>query len=203
MQQFELQLTASNAAWLSPLSDEDKNVHINAILSLAQRVMDSSAPTHVPPELRTELESIKSMVSLAIPRVMQNQLNSSVKGDDGEKSADDVIVESFPHLSLEDTSSSSKGGDRMLTDDAGCSILLEFKHYKSSVPTKEVEKFYRDLRLSSCKVGVFCSISSGICKKPKKITFEPCGSSIAVFIPHAGTEHVKLLTIIAWGGVVL
>ena len=197
MRAFTLCLSESNQEWLENLSDEELNMHINIILSMSKRVVESMHPTQISPEVKAELEIIKGMISVAMPRVLQMHHNSSVKGDEGEKSADKLIENAFPHIIVEDTSADAKCGDRRLTI-GDASILLEFKHYKNTVPTKEVDKFVRDLKMSGCMIGIFCSITSSIAKKPKNISFEPCGSAVAVFIPFSGESHTKLITIISW-----
>ena len=197
MRTFLLRLTNTNQEWLSDLTDEELTVHINAILSMSKRVMESMTPAQVSPEIKTELEVIKGMLTVAMPKVLQTQHNSSVKGDEGEKSADALILNNFPHIKIEDTSAGARGGDRRLTiEDAN--VMLEFKHYKNTVPTKEIEKFLRDLNDSRCTIGILCSITSAIAKKPRNISFEKCGSAVCVYIPFSGESHTKLLAIISW-----
>lgn len=197
MRILALHLTDSNQEWLQDLSDNELTVHINAILSISKRIISSMSPAQISPEIKTELEVIKGMLTAAMPRIIQAQHNSSIKGGEAEMSADTMISTHFPHINIEDTSADAKAGDRRLTIDDS-SVLLEFKHYKNTVPTREVDKFIRDLKGSGCTIGIFCSISSSIAKKPKNISFEMCGSSVGVFIPSSGESHIKLLSIISW-----
>lgn len=197
MRILSLRLSDRNQEWLADLTDDELTVHINAILSLSKRIMEGMTPTPVSPEIKTELEVIKGMLTVAMPKVLQTQLTSSVKGDEGERSADAVILNNFPYIKMKDTSADAKGGDRRLTIEDS-DIMLEFKHYKNTVPTKEIDKFVRDLKDSNCTIGIFCSIASAIAKKPKNISFEKCGSSVSVYIPFSGETHTKLLAIISW-----
>ena len=54
-----------------------------------------------------------------------------------------------------------------MTNDKGVRVLVEVKHYSGSVPTKEVDKFLRDVELESNAVsgGLFVAVEGFIAKK--------------------------------------
>lgn len=194
--------------WLGETDGSRRSVKVNALLWVLKRYSESSGLGHavtgvgnieMKNELKTELSGIRDLLMVAIPRALQSHLSPSVKGNDGEESFDDKILSTFPHLQLLDSSGLTSSGDRQLKDDGMVSILVEYKVYQNTVPTREVQKFLKDLQLSSCSVGIFYSCTSGIARFPsQRITLQKEGGSVAVFIPNGGQDGTQLLTAIAW-----
>jgi hypothetical protein len=91
---------------------------------------------------------------------------SSEKGKQGEKEFATLASEYYSWgSSLINTSKTPHSAD-LKGSIRGCDTLFEIKHYSSDVPTKELEKFERDLsENSNIPFGVFISLTSGITGK--------------------------------------
>ncbi len=187
-------------AWLLEIPADEVDVRVNTMLYMANKAMQTAhaAPAAMSSEETLAFQRVYDMLQMAIPRSMQVQQNSSVKGTEGERSMDELIVEHFPHLKLTDCSGAPHGGDRQLLGDA-FSILLEYKDYARTVDQKEVDKFTRDVRESGCDVGVFCSFGTRIVRKhPENLTFESVGAATVIYVPCAGRDGKRLLGVLEW-----
>lgn len=106
------------------------------------------------------LPEIANHVPSVTCREVAIEQTSSLKGAYGEKYVKEILGKEF---NVKAVSKTSKTGDILLrTAGSSHDIMVEVKYYKNSVPSAEVEKFYRDL--SSCRAhgGVFISLGSSI-----------------------------------------
>lgn len=181
-------------AWIFNVPAAEFDIQLNAMLFLAHKAMQQAAPAPVfGTEHAQAFQRVYDMLSAAVPQIVQTQHSSRAKGASAEKSMDDLISDSFPSWQLRDMSHVPHCGDRMLSLDER-RILIEFKDYARAVPTKEVEKFERDLRENSARVGVMVVFDTHISKKHvSKMSIEVVGDSVAMFVPHAGRDGVRLL----------
>lgn len=77
----------------------------------------------------------------------------------------------------------------------GNSIIVEVKEYAKTVPSKEIEKYHRDMKAVSArkikegkqppKYGIFIAFNSGITGYKSNIVFERGDNYTSVIIPHA------------------
>ena len=113
---------------------------------------------------------------------------------------DERIIANFPSLTLEDTSSQPRRGDRKLTDATGAvSIMLEYKYYQNAVPGREVAKFERDARESAVVIAIMVAFDVHIANRHKqKLTFGQCDNTILAFLPVAGHDGTRLLATLDW-----
>ena len=82
------------------------------------------------------------------------------------------------------------------------SLLIDVKNYKTTVPSKEIEKFYRDIKLNSnINGGVLLSLQSKIVGFSKIIEFQDFSSDHGIIpvvfmrskTPEVICELLKLL----------
>jgi len=73
-------------------------------------------------------------------------------------------------------------------------IAIEVKNYKSrSIPTKEVDKFIRDMNIVPFKCGLFVSLSSRISKMPDGFHLQfGDGGKILLYISNSEKSHFKI-----------
>lgn len=99
-------------------------------------------------------------------------------GKRGESEFENIVDEFLPSdYKLQNVAKTGKCGDFILS---WCShktnriyrILIELKNYRNTVPNKEVEKFYRDLRLNQVDCGLLLSLNSKIIGISKIIEFK-------------------------------
>lgn len=90
---------------------------------------------------------------------------SSEKGKQGERDFDAIAAEHTKWGPLQNTSKTPHCADRRCSI-KGCDTLFELKEYSSDVPSKEVEKFHRDMEEHpECPLGVFISYNTNIAGK--------------------------------------
>jgi hypothetical protein len=98
------------------------------------------------------------------------QQNSSKKGKQGEMIFEE-LVEQHTNWKLDDTSKTSKSGDRHATID-DCKILFEIKNYSYTVPYEQVVKFKNDMdNYKDKQLGIFISHNSRIAKGDSELLY--------------------------------
>jgi hypothetical protein len=153
---------------------------------------------HIPDELKEwasklsekNLASILTHVGYAYLGISQNdnkkiehldkEKSSANIGIIGEKEVEKMLEERY---NVENTAKTGKCADLLVTLN-GVRVLVEVKKYSSSVPTKEIEKFYRDMDAnSSINGGVMISLTSKITGISKMMEYKHIninGNSIPV-----------------------
>lgn len=128
--------------------------------------------------------------------------NASSKGKIGEMNIERQLEWYFPESSIEDTRSDAQQADYHFTLEE-FTILLEIKTYSKNVPSKEIDKFLRDLTTKShIPAGILISATSGIVRKPKfsyEIISSDNGPKVAVYIPQAIDETTGNCISVVWG----
>ena len=117
--------------------------------------------------------------------LLQIKGTSSRKGKLGESLAENTLLKKYPDWRIENTSSNPHESDLFAYSERYGKILYELKFYKSNVPSKEVDKFKRDIENTNCKYGIFVSHTSGICNK-RMIEYERYENHILVYVSCAG-----------------
>lgn len=100
--------------------------------------------------------------------------NSYNKGFDGEKFVQEIL--------------DAKGNSILSGDLTTKNIMIEVKNYDTTIPFKEVEKFYRDLSINNFKGGIFVSLKSKISKKE---LFEFDMDNKVIFICTSNKELIQ------------
>lgn len=132
---------------------------------------------------------------------------SAQKGKTAEKSYEQLLNAILPDAEISYCAHTTSASD-LLVKFADNEILVEVKNYKNNVPSKEVDKFQRDLVTRRCH-GIMCSVTSGIARrKHMQITIVD-GRYVGVFLPqhqHCGETiqmAINILTLTAWSSLLL
>jgi hypothetical protein len=102
----------------------------------------------------------------------------AVRGLQGEDMFESMLSEFMPSDYIcENVAKAGKMGDFILTHKSHKTnkqykILVDIKNYRSTVPSKELDKFYRDLNINQVQGGFMLSLHSKIVGKSKTIVFE-------------------------------
>jgi hypothetical protein len=75
--------------------------------------------------------------------------------------------------------------------------LVEVKLHSADVPTKEVEKFRKDLKKTGFRFGVMVSLTSRLAGIAGPLHLEETPEYLAVFVPNAGLDGHRLLSAVA------
>lgn len=95
-------------------------------------------------------------------KVKPNSFINTFRGRIEENSIWNIIQNNFSTDLIEDTSGKTAAMDMSLTCPS-CTVGIEVKSYSTTVPQREVDKFYRDL--DKYHAGLFISCTSGIYNK--------------------------------------
>jgi hypothetical protein len=119
---------------------------------------------------------------------------SSSKGKLMENFIEDVIKENFEDDTLEIVSKIGHESDMHLhfNNNNNISILIEVKAYTDVVPSKEIDKFYKDMDRIGYKGGIFISVSSGIVGF-KRFDIRKTNNNIMIFLPSVGINPTAII----------
>lgn len=133
-------------------------------------------------EHKINMDKIREDHRTQIGQYMERYMtgSSASKGRLAEDSYETLLNELFPETEIKRVSNEARCCDlEMIFEDS--SILFEIKNYKQNVPSTQVQKFHRDLKLKKCH-GIMVSCESGIALKgPFQIDF--LGDYIALYLP--------------------
>jgi hypothetical protein len=192
-------------SWILQIPEAERTLAANAAMYFGHLFMEQSkqnfnhvehSKVDMTAEQREAFSRLEGLLRMAVPTMIQQQQNSSIKGKRGENSLDELLAQHFGGRSkITDCSSLAHSGDRMI----GSDILIEYKDYSSTVPTKEIDKFLRDMQESSTRVGILCSFNSKFARHADgRPSFINSGDKVVVLLPNCGHDGDKLVVAIEW-----
>lgn len=132
--------------------------------------------------LRTDIDTIRKQLSLIVPTIA----TPSKKGQITQETIFESLKEHFMDDSFEDVSRIGKYSDILaLTSDTKTPVLIEIKDYNDTVPSTEIEKFWRDLERRASRYGIFVSMRSGITKCSSCINLKTEMNKTAIFVNNS------------------
>lgn len=108
--------------------------------------------------LRQDIERISEALNKIVPTIS----TPSLKGDITVQAIYESLKEHFMDDEFEDVSSDQKSSDVIAKVNGVTPVLIELKEYTSRVPSKEVDKFWRDMEVHNANHGIFISMRTGI-----------------------------------------
>jgi len=129
--------------------------------------------------------------------------SSVIKGAKGENFVYDMVGGKYSVEKYKEHAGDFILREKIHTDDfSDVSVMIEVKNYKSTVPTKEVKKFYGDLEDNNAiGAGLFLSLSSPIVKTTGSLEFRLVsvgdtmanpGRSVPCIFLHSNDENIVL-----------
>jgi hypothetical protein len=132
--------------------------------------------------LRQDIEMIREQLKLIVPTIA----TPARKGKITVETVFTSLKEHFMDDSFEDVSRIGKCADILATTaESKTPILIELKDYSDTVPTTEVEKFWRDIERRGTRYGVFVSMRTGISKCSSCISVKTEMNKTAVFVNNS------------------
>lgn len=129
--------------------------------------------------LKSDIELIREQLKQIVPTIATPAKKGEVTVENIFKS----LREHFMDDSFEDVSVIGKYADILATpENTETPILIELKDYKNTVPSKEIDKFWRDMERRGSKYGIFISMRSGINKCSSCINLKRKMDKTAVFV---------------------
>jgi|18_taG_2_1085343.scaffolds.fasta_scaffold04085_3 hypothetical protein len=138
-----------------------------------------------------KLSDISSKFEEQSNKLIGINASSSTKGAFAENNIEKKLREYFPQYSVINTSKLQHSGDIQIKNEKnGFTILIELKKYKTTVSSKEVDKFINDMEYTNSNFGIFASLTSNIVGRPK-ITLE---HNRYLYIPCCNLDINSLFT---------
>jgi hypothetical protein len=132
--------------------------------------------------LRSDIEMIREQLKLIVPTVA----TPAKKGEITVETIFQSLQEHFMDDSFEDVSRIGKYTDILATtSDTKIPVLIELKDYKGTVPSEEIDKFWRDMERRGTRYGIFVSMRSGITKCSGCINMKTEMNRTAVFVVNS------------------
>jgi len=132
--------------------------------------------------LRSYIEMIQKQLSQIVPTI-------TIPARKGEITVETIfqsLQEHFMDDAFEDVSGIGKYADILgTTADTQTPILIELKDYTNTVPSTEVEKFWRDMDRRGTRYGIFISMRSGITKCSSCINLKTRMNKTAIFVVNS------------------
>lgn len=141
-----------NIEWVSSLSPKDVAL-----------ILDSIALVHT----GAPLVSADPSVSIGNDPYQGSDV-PAIRGQEGENEFDAIVSNLMSNrYELENVAKSGKAGDfnvkwRSGWTDKHYKLLVDVKNYKTTVPTKEIEKLHRDIKVNNTSGGLLVSLNSKI-----------------------------------------
>ncbi len=129
--------------------------------------------------LRSDIEMIREQLKLIVPTIAIPASKGGVTAENVFKSFEGHFMDDC----FEDVSAIGKYSDiKATTSETKVVVLIEVKDYSQSVPSGEVEKFWRDMERRDARYGIFLSLRSPIAKISGPIKLETKMSRTAIFV---------------------
>lgn len=115
----------------------------------------------------------------------------------GETFAVNQLTEAFPGDRFDDVSGKPQEADIRAWFDVGdedpVEARIEVKFYDGDVPTKELDKFRRDLKATDVRFGLMVSMASRLTGMKTLLKIEEAEDAVVVFVSRAGLDGVRLI----------
>lgn len=128
-----------------------------------------------------EIQNIKLMLG-----------GSANKGKAAEESILVNLSKFFPHIEIDATGYKSGKGD-IVMNLGDIKIMIEVKNYSNNVPTKEQDKFHRDLINNNYKAAIMVSCNSGIAGHTSQFDYSNIGNKFAVYLSNSGNDALSVM----------
>lgn len=136
------------------------------------------------------LKELKDSI-LPITELFNTGGNSSKNGKLCEILMGESFKKTFPSLEYTETASTDRTGDAIVKYD-NLEFMIEYKNYDKVIPTSEVEKLLRDLKIQNIPMGILYSTKSKITKKDI-IDYDVIDGKLIVFISGEGISSNSLI----------
>ena len=117
--------------------------------------------------------------------------NSSKNGKLCEILMGELFKKMFPTIQYVDTSNTDRNGDAVISIE-GLQIMIDYKNYNQPVPSSEVEKLVRDLKVRDIPLGILYSTKSKVSKKDI-LDYDIIDGKLIVFMCGEGINPNSLI----------
>jgi hypothetical protein len=137
-----------------------------------------------------EFKELKDSI-LPITELFNTGGNSSKNGTLCEILMGESFRKTFPGFQYTETASTDRTGDAIVIID-NLEIMVEYKNYDKVIPSSEVDKLLRDLKIQNIPMGILYSTKSKITKRDM-IDYDVIDGKLIVFLSGEGISSNSLL----------
>ena len=132
--------------------------------------------------LKNDIDMIREQLRLIVPTIA----TPAKKGKMTVETVFESLREHFMDDSFEDVSRIGQYADILATTaDSKIPVLIELKDYNATVPSAEIEKFWRDIERRGTKYGIFISMRSGISTCSSCVSVKTEMNKTAIFVNNS------------------
>ena len=117
---------------------------------------------------------------------------SANKGKAAEGSILSSLLKFFPDTEIDATGYESGKGD-IVMNFRDFKIMIEVKNYSINVPTREQDKFHRDLISNDYKAAIMVSCNSGIVGHTNQFDYKNIGDKFAIYLSNSGNDALSVM----------
>ncbi len=188
--------------WIEGLPQEHKDAQIEQALALGHQVLTfvqaGASEESMARFFRPVLNSMEDL-SGKLSTMMSFANKSQRLGEMGEAMVASQLQDAFPTDRFEIQSGTGHQADVQAIFNLGDGVeepaLIEVKLYTNDVPSKELDKFRKDLREQRQRFGLMVSLTSRLTGITGPFAIEAKDDYVAVFLPHAGLDG----NLLYWG----
>ena len=184
MEQIVNFVSPQNRAWVKSMTLKD----VGAMLDILATI----------PARKTDDTSVFDVLETVCPK---EKNSSAYIGKVGEDAFETAVHKFLPsEYKIANMSKKGKSGDFKLSwtstkTNKVYSVLVDVKKYSSTVPSKEIDKFHRDINVNKVDGGMLLSLTSKICGVSKIIDFRDHLSDTGATMPALFTVSNSPLVI--------
>ena len=191
---LKLGYLTSTLCYTSIDPDNDLLKHINNQINSSLKSMENNNVNKMN-IIETKINENLERVKYTIDKLTEYNNKSILKGNIGENFVESIIKMNFPDYTLLNMSGVPEASDYHLILPSTDIFMIEVKNYTNVVPTKEIDKFKRDMLKHGAKIGIFISLNSGITGK-KRFHIETLNNKQKIlYIPNSGLDGSSII----WG----
>lgn len=151
----------------------------DAVVSYASITPTREAIEQIFAPLKTDIDTIRQQLQLIVPTIV----TPAKKGKITVESIFKSYEEHFMDDTFENISARGKYTDiKAIPAGTNQNVLIEIKDYSDTVPTHEVDKFWRDMETRDARYGIFVSMRTRITKISGDIKVVSKMKKTAVFV---------------------
>jgi hypothetical protein len=200
--QLDVELTREDVVeWLGEVPEEmlaeTVENHLAAGLMVLNLVQASTGEDAMKRFFRPVLHEMDKLEG-TIGGLLKAASKSQRLGEIGENIVASLLQQAFPGDTFEVTAKEGHVADIRAQFDVGGGQMragiIEVKLYSHDVPSKELDKFRRDMAETKVRYGLMVSLTSRLTGIKGPLMVEQTEDSVAIFVPNAGLEeNFKLL----------
>jgi len=204
IREFDLSVTIDDeelVEWLEELDDENLAEQVQSTLRaghfMLNLVQAAAGEEQMEKFFRPVTEQMEDLQE-TLETIIRSSQKSQRIGEIGEEIVAKQLKDAFPADSFDVVSKSGHEADIRAMFDLGTGdsyeARIEVKLYSGDVPSKELDKFRRDLESTGVRYGLMVSLASRLTGMKGSVQVEETADYTAVYLSNSGLDGVNLVS---------